>query len=152
MSEFNRITREVLPGRFIFLPKYSLELLKISTWGSDVWLVTPEPKREACSTSDQRAVINGIPVITTKTGGMAEYVQEFNFETVEGNGFFIEPYNPRALYEKLSLFSNLWYEWHDNNNSNPYSLLKLNAFNSGRALDIRLTLKKYKKQFIKLMK
>lgn len=152
ISEFNRIAREVLPGRFIFLPKYSLELLKIGAWGSDVWLVTPEPKREACSTSDQRAVINGIPVITTKTGGMAEYVQEFNPENGEGNGFFIDPYNARTLYEKLRLFSNLWYKWHTNNGSNPYSILKLNAFNSGRALDIRSALNKYRKLFVKLMK
>ena len=152
MSEFNRIAREALPGRFIFLPKYSLELLRIGAWGSDVWLVTPEPKREACGTSDQRAVINGIPVITTKTGGMAEYIQEFNPENGEGNGFFIDPYNARTLYEKLKLFSNFWYKWHNDNGDNPYSRLKLNAFNSGRALDIRLTLKKYRRLFIKLIK
>ena len=126
--------------------------MRIGAWGSDVWLVTPEPKREACGTSDQRAVINGIPVITTKTGGMAEYIQEFNPENGEGNGFFIDPYNARTLYEKLKLFSTFWYKWHNDNGDNPYSRLKLNAFNSGRALDIRLTLKKYRRLFIKLIK
>lgn len=152
MAEFNRIARDELPGQFVFLPAYSLELLKAGAWGSDVWLVTPEPRREACSTSDQRAVINGIPVITTNTGGMKEYIKEFNPETSEGNGFFIEPYNAKTLYEKLRIFSNLWYKWHDEGDNNSYLRLKLNCFNTGRQLDIRQALREYKKVILRLAK
>lgn len=149
MSEFSRMAKEEFPGKFVFVPEYNLELLKLGAQGSDVWLVTPEPKREACSTSDQRAGTNGIPSVTTKTGGMKEYIEEFNPEKGTGNGFFIEPYEPRTLYEKLSIFSDLWYAWRERGDK-TYPQLKRNVFESGKTLDISIMLGEYLKLFKKI--
>lgn len=150
IADWIRIARDELAGRFVLLNAYDVELLKQGAWGSDVWLVTPEPKKEACSTSDQRATINGVPVATSKTGGMREYIEEFDSATGLGNGFFIEPYEPKALYEKLRIFSNLWYEWHEHRRG-PYPDLKYNAFRSGSKLDIQTMLEKYSEIFEKML-
>ncbi|KKU15363.1 hypothetical protein A3A20_01760 [Candidatus Wolfebacteria bacterium RIFCSPLOWO2_01_FULL_45_19] len=143
MSEFTRLARDVFQGRFAFIPQYTTELLQAGAWGSDVWLATPEPGLEACGTSDQRAILNGIPVITSRTGGPMEYLEEFNPESANGCGFFIDPYNSRTLYEKLRIFSSLWYAWKEQGDER-YPTLKLNAFGKRHELDIVTCLEKYK--------
>jgi len=149
MEQFGHMATSTLRGRFVFLPKYSTNLLQMGAWGSDIWLVTPELKREACSTSDQRAAINGIPVLTSKTGGMLEYIEEFNPKTKTGNGFFLDPYDAITLYGKLSIFADLWYKWRLNGDQS-YPALTLNAFSKRGTLDIRGTLEEYKSLFRKI--
>jgi len=143
MSEFSKISHNILPGRFVFIPKYNTKLLLHGAQGSDIWLVTPEPRLEACGTSDQRAIMNGIPVITSRTGGMAEYIEEFNLKTRNGCGFFIEPYDSKTLYEKLKIFSEIWYAWKEKGDDR-YLKLKINAFQKRKEIDILSCLEAYK--------
>lgn len=146
MEEFNQWThRRDLAGKFVFLPAYDIELLKIGAFGCDLWLCTPKPYREACGTSDQRATLNGNPVLTTKTGGTGEYVKEFDILTGKGNGFFIDPYNPLTLYQKLKIVSDIYYSWREKND--PLWLkIKMNAFRTGKSLDISFMVQNYKKK------
>jgi starch phosphorylase len=150
MSEFTRLTRENLKNRFVFIPEYTLDLLQMGAWGADVWLATPKLGREACGTGDQRAQINGIPVITSRTGGPMEYLEEYDEKNESGSGFFIEPYTPAGLYQKLKIFSKIWYEW-QNKKSVSYPKIKHNSFLKGRELDIKFMLAEYKKIFERLM-
>ena len=152
IEEFNRWNdNSQLRGKFVFLPEYDLELLRFGARGSDVWLCTPEPGREACGTSEQRAIINGNPVLTTKTGGPKEYIQEFNPTTCSGNGFFIDPYNPKVLYEKLKIISDLYYAWLNNGN-NCWPTLRMNAYKTGMSfLDSRLSLEEYNSRIFDIL-
>lgn len=138
-----------LKGKFVFLAEYNLELIKIPAQGCDIWLHCPWPKWEACGTSDQRATINGNPVLTTKTGGAKEYIKEFNPETGEGNGFFIEPYKPETVYQKLKVISQLYYDWIEKRND-LWLKLRKNVFETGKSLDISDMIEKYQKLFEKL--
>lgn len=146
IEEFNQWSRcRDLAGKFVFLPAYDLELLKIGALGCDMWLCTPKPFREACGTSDQRAIINGNPVLTAKTGGTGEYIKEFDALTGKGNGFFIDPYNPLTLYQKLKMVSDIYYSWREKDDS-LWLKLKMNAFRTGKSLDVAFMVQNYKKR------
>jgi len=141
MAEFqNWMDNPLLSGKFIFLPEYSFKLLRLGAQGCDVWLSCPLPEWEACGTSDQRAAINGRVNLTTKAGGAKEYIVEGN------NGFFIEPYEPRTVYNKLKIISDLYYTWIEKNGKQWPNICRA-SFEAGKSLDILPMIEKYKKIF-----
>ncbi|MDP3963871.1 MAG: glycogen/starch synthase [bacterium] len=146
MQDFGRVASNGLRGSFAFMPDYRLDILLAGVQGADLWIVTPEPGREACGTSDRDAAHNGIPSVASCTGGMKEWMTEFNANSYEGNGFFINPYNPRTLYEKMRTFSDLWYAWREHGDQ-AYVRLKQNVLQASPALDIRPALAEYEKLF-----
>lgn len=151
MAKFSHMmSNENLKGKFVFFQDYTLELLRAAAWGSDVWIAMPEPGREACGTGHQRTAANGIPAIVSRTGGMIEYLREFNPETTTGNTFFIDPYEPLTIYKKLKTFSDLWYAWHATGDPR-YPTLKMNVFKTGLGLDIIPALEKYKTLYAKMI-
>jgi len=151
VSEFMRWMEDSrLQGNFVFLPDYSFELLKKSAAGCDFWLSCPWPGQEGCGTSDQRAVLNGNPTITTRTGGAMEYIHEFDPETGEGNGFFIEPYDSITLYRKLKIISDLYYAWLESGNT-LWLKLRMNAFQTGKSLDITTMIGEYQRKSFELL-
>lgn len=151
MAKFTHMmSNENLKGKFTFFQDYTLELLRAAAWGSDIWIAMPEPGREACGTGHQRSAINGIPAVVSKTGGMIEYLQEFDPENTTGNTFFIDPYEPLTIYKKLKIFSDLWYAWRATGDPR-YSALKMNVFKTGFWLDIIPVLEKYKTLYTKMI-
>jgi len=150
MGEFHNWMENRLRDRFIFIPKYSLELLQYAAWGSDVWFSCPIPCMEACGTSEERAMVNGVPDITTRSGGAAEYLRVWGNNGI-GNGLFIEPYQPITLYYKLREFSDLYYDWVLNGNTR-WLQLRMNAFETGKTLDIVPMIEKYEKIFEELLR
>ncbi len=151
MSEFRKWMSEPgLAGKFVFLPEYNLELLKLGAQSCDVWFSCPLPQWEACGTSDQRASINGTVNLTTKAGGAKEYIREYNPVTGKGNGFFIDPYEPMTVYNKLKVISDLYYA-HQEHGDKRWPKLCLNAFRAGKKLDIVSMIKKYEQIFEKLL-
>ncbi len=52
----------------VFLPQYDLDLAKVLTAGSDVWLNTPLPPMEASGTSGMKAAHNGVPSLSVLDG------------------------------------------------------------------------------------
>lgn len=146
MQDFGRMAANGLKDRLAFMPDYRLDILLAGVQGADLWIVTPQPGREACGTSDRDAAHNGIPSVASHTGGMKEWITEFNPNTYEGNGFFIEPYTKRTLYEKLRAFSDLWYAWREHGDR-AYVRLQQNVLNASPALDIRPALAKYERIF-----
>ena len=141
-----------LRGKFLHINDYSFDLLLKGARGSDVWFSAPWLKWEACGTSDQRAAMNGIINLTSKTGGAMEYIKEFSSQADGGNGFYIEPYEPRTIYEKLKIISSLYYA-HQENNDKQWLKLMQNVFEVGKKLDITLMIEEYKeKLFVPLTK
>lgn len=151
MSEFERWMREpCLRGKFVFLPEYNLKLLQLAARGCDIWFTCPLPGWEACGTGDQRATINRKANLTTKTGGALEYIREFDPITGKGNGFFIDPYEPKTVYEKLKIISDLYYAWIENGDDR-WLKLKMNTFRAGKLLDVVCMIKKYQRLFEDLL-
>ncbi|MDD5145394.1 MAG: glycogen/starch synthase [Candidatus Pacebacteria bacterium] len=143
INEFNKWMQDPLLNKnFVFLQRYDFELLKLFGWGLDLGLHCPIKKREACGTSTQRWTINGIPTITSKTGGDVEFISEFNPETHEGNGFFIDPYSSYTVYQKAKAYSQIYYETIEEKNDTLLYLME-NTFESRKKIDITGTLKLY---------
>lgn len=60
----------------IYIPDYDLEVAKIIIQGSDIWLFTPFSGWEACGTSYMKALVNGVPVVSSRDGGVIEIVED----------------------------------------------------------------------------
>lgn len=65
------LTRE-FPDSIVFLENYNIQLGKLLTQGSDVWLNTPRRPMEACGTSGMKAAMNGALNLSTLDGWWAE--------------------------------------------------------------------------------
>jgi len=74
-----------LEGRLIFLEDYGLKLAQLLTSGSDVWLNTPLPGREACGTSGMKALYNGVLHASTLDGWWAEAYDGKNGWVIDGS-------------------------------------------------------------------
>lgn len=144
IQEFNNWANNNYRGKFVFIPEYDFEFLKKGAAGCDVWLSCPWPRWEACGTSDQRAAIDGNINLTTRTGGAKEYIQE------RINGFFIEPYEPKAVYDELKIISDLYYGWVEKGDSS-WLKLKWNAYQTGKKLDITNMIKEYEDRIFKFL-
>lgn len=55
-----------------YLDNYDIELAKLMTSGTDIWLNTPIPPREASGTSGMKAAINGVPSFSVLDGWWIE--------------------------------------------------------------------------------
>lgn len=141
----------LLPGRFVYIPEYTYELLQFAAWSLDALMEIPLAILEACGTSGMRIFRNGKTNIATRTGGMREYVEEFNPASGKGTGFFVEPYTPLGLFEKLRQFSEIWYRWREHGDG-PYPDLAGNVFRASSDLDVgRMILDGYVPIFEKLV-
>ncbi|HQL41338.1 MAG TPA: hypothetical protein PLO93_03480, partial [Candidatus Omnitrophota bacterium] len=75
-----------LKGKFLFVEKSGIEIMKKVINATDVWVSMPRCTREACGTSDQRAALTGGYNIATATGGPLEYI-------IHGvNGWLMDPF------------------------------------------------------------
>ena len=57
---------------FAFLPNYNMDVARLMTSGSDIWLNTPEPPKEASGTSGMKAAFNGVPSLSVLDGWWLE--------------------------------------------------------------------------------
>jgi len=130
-------------GKFAFLEEYNFELLKMT--GYDFWFHCPWPGWEACGTSSQRHYISGEPALTTRTGGDMEFVQEFDPKTGQGNGFYIDPYDPMTVYRKMKAYSDIYYDWQEYGVP-TLLVLNNNAYETGKTLDITEMIKNYREK------
>jgi glycogen phosphorylase len=58
--------------KVVYLPNYDLELGKLLTAGSDLWLNTPQRPMEASGTSGMKAAHNGVPSLSVLDGWWIE--------------------------------------------------------------------------------
>jgi len=132
-----------LQGKFAFLEEYNFEILKLT--GYDLWFHSPWLGWEACGTSTPRHYMSGEPALTTRTGGDMEFVQEFDPKTGQGNGFYIDPYDPMTVYKKLKAYSDIYYDWREYGIPTLLTLNK-NAYETGKNLDITGMIKHYREK------
>ena len=58
--------------KIAYLENYDIELARLLTAGSDVWLNTPQPPLEASGTSGMKAALNGVPSLSVLDGWWIE--------------------------------------------------------------------------------
>lgn len=65
---------ETLKGKIklVYLEDYGIELARLLTSGTDLWLNTPQPPLEASGTSGMKAAVNGVPSFSILDGWWAE--------------------------------------------------------------------------------
>lgn len=111
-------TIEELHGRVtcVFLPNYDMELAKVMVAGSDVWLNTPLPPKEASGTSGMKAALNGVLNLSVLDGWWVEACIEGVTGWsigLDGDGSS-EGHHAVALYDKLAaVVLPLYYEQPD---------------------------------------
>lgn len=72
LTKIQKIVKEDLKSRVVYLQGYNMETAKLLVSGSDVWLNTPVVGFEACGTSGMKACLNGVLPCSTNDGWVAE--------------------------------------------------------------------------------
>ncbi len=75
------------PGRVVFLENYDMEIGRMLTRGSDVWLNNPRRPKEASGTSGMKAAMNGVLNLSILDGWWPEACQHGVNGWQFGNGF-----------------------------------------------------------------
>ncbi|RJP59824.1 MAG: hypothetical protein C4541_05420 [Candidatus Auribacter fodinae] len=75
-----------------FICQYDITIAKYAVRGSDIWLMQPIEKKEASSTSHQKALAAATLVISTYDGAMIENVVDIDINPKRANGVFITPF------------------------------------------------------------
>lgn len=58
----------------VYIPSYDLETARLLVKSTDLWLFTPFSGWEACGTSYMKAMVNGVPVLASRDGGVLEII------------------------------------------------------------------------------
>ncbi|MEM1675743.1 MAG: glycogen/starch/alpha-glucan phosphorylase [Desulfurococcaceae archaeon] len=136
----------------VYIHDYDVDKAKTIIQASDVFLFTPFSGWEACGTSYMKALVNGIPVLSSRDGGVVELVRDFYNGWLFGDDIrsFINIYTDkraeiidendyREFSSKLLSIFNIY-----NYNRNCYWSIALNAFRETPSrVDVRNVLKKY---------
>lgn len=84
-----------LSGHALYIPNYNIDVARMLTRGSDIWLNTPEMGKEASGTSGMKAISNGVLNLTVQDG----WTKEVDWD---GLGWVLNNDNlPLDLYEQL---------------------------------------------------
>lgn len=139
MKEFYRISQE--KKNVIFIPEYNVEIAKLITQGTDLFLFTPIPGLEASGTSFMKACANGTPILTSFSGAVPEIVENNKNAWVFGD----EKNSSYELFEaRLREIYKIFFEKRE-----EYNKLCLNTVLSFiPRVDIRNSLKKYYPKFL----
>jgi len=63
-------------SNLIYIHDYDLEKAKLLLGGGDLLLFTPFPGWEACGTSYMKASVNGVPTLSSRDGGVLEFIED----------------------------------------------------------------------------
>lgn len=90
-----------------YLQNYDMEIGKLMTAGSDVWLNTPQPPLEASGTSGMKAALNGVPSLSVLDGWWLEGHQEGITGWAIGNRLADGDKADRTVEDAASLYEKL---------------------------------------------
>lgn len=136
----------------VYIHNYDVEKAKTIIQSSDIFLFTPFSGWEACGTSYMKALVNGVPVLSSRDGGVVELVRDFYNSWLFGEDIrsFINIYTDkraevidendyREFSSKLMSILNIY-----SYNKYCYWATALNAFKEiPSRVDIKNVLKKY---------
>ena len=85
-----------------FVCQYDVSIAKHGVRGSDIWLMQPVEKKEASSTSHQKALGAATLVASTYDGAMLENVVDIEIDAQKANGAFLTPLIIHRTLDKSS--------------------------------------------------
>ncbi|MEJ2545411.1 MAG: glycogen synthase GlgA [Calditrichaceae bacterium] len=88
--------QQTFKDKVVFYLGYNFELSHLIEAGSDMFVMPS--KYEPCGLNQIYSLKYGTVPIVRKTGGLADTVEFYNWETQEGTGFVFDYYNPDSLY------------------------------------------------------
>ena len=93
-------------GRVVFLADYDMNIARHLVQGVDIWLNNPRRPQEACGTSGQKVVLNGVLNCSVLDGWYAEGFDGLNGFAIGDGREYTNPerqdeYDRQALYEVL---------------------------------------------------
>ncbi len=83
-----------------FICQYDISVAKYAIRGSDIWLMQPIEKKEASSTSHQKALGAATLIVSTYDGAMIENVVDMDIDPDKANGAFITPLIMYRIFTK----------------------------------------------------
>ena len=138
-----------LKGKFVFVPGSDTNLLKMQAIGADILMNCPEPKMEACGTSDQRSARNGGINLAVRSGGPPEYIMDGI------NGMLVGPYENREeffdvgqkdILDKLAILSKMYYD--SNDGCGKWMDMKLKSYLSSSKVTAMAMEKRYARVYL----
>ncbi|OYT38172.1 MAG: glycosyl transferase family 1 [Desulfurococcales archaeon ex4484_58] len=134
----------------VYVHEYSVEAAQYILRGSDLLLYTPFSGWEACGTSYMKSLVNGVPILSSRDGGVIEIVEDNVNSWLFGEDIrdFINIYTDERAGEiderDYSEFSYRLLEIINSYGSDKYWDIAYNAYTTipGR-VDIKNVLKKY---------
>lgn len=95
LADFFRRAQETFPQKMCFYDGYNVALSHLIEAGSDMFVM---PSRyEPCGLNQIYSLKYGTVPIVRKTGGLADTVELYDWETQEGTGFVFEYFNSDSL-------------------------------------------------------
>ncbi|MBN1408664.1 MAG: glycogen synthase GlgA [Calditrichaceae bacterium] len=91
--------QQTFSNKVVFYLGYNFELSHLIEAGSDMFVMPS--KYEPCGLNQIYSLKYGTVPIVRKTGGLADTVEFYNWETQEGTGFVFDHYNADSLYWAL---------------------------------------------------
>ena len=149
MKLFRRLHKEV--ENVVYIPNYSRAIARALLTGADLLLFTPFSGWEACGTSYMKAAINGVPTLSSRDGGILEFI-------VDGvNGWLfgedvrtlVDYYSPEAMKineEEYNQFRDLFLKIYELYRSNPEGYYKVGS-NALRAFVARANMERVMKEY-----
>ena len=147
VAEFsNQMGKEDVKGKFIFVNETGIELMKLATSASDVWVSMPRATREASGTSDQRAALNGHYNIATATGGPLAYIKHgitgwlmdiFNIWNLQSENIFSR-YDEAKFAQVVRRFNSQEngiieeFRWHGRRQLGEYFIEAIDLYNNAK--------------------
>ncbi len=101
-----------------FICQYDVTVAKYGVRGSDLWLMQPVEKKEASSTSHQKALGAATLVASTYDGAMIENVIDIEVDPKKANGVFITPI---IAHRTIAKSHNRLHIVHGNNHGGYYN-------------------------------
>ena len=98
-EELLRSLRKKYPQKFAVALEFNDKLAHLIEAGSDFFLMPS--KYEPCGLNQMYSLRYGTIPIVRATGGLADTVHDYEFETGKGNGFTFEDYTGEALLEAI---------------------------------------------------
>jgi starch phosphorylase len=93
-------------GRLVFIENYSMHVARQLVQGVDAWLNTPRRPLEACGTSGQKAILNGVLNLSILDGWWAEAYDGSNGFAIGGGEVDADP-EAQDRRDSLALFAAL---------------------------------------------
>ncbi|MEM1879996.1 MAG: glycogen/starch/alpha-glucan phosphorylase [Desulfurococcaceae archaeon] len=150
LKKFKELSQKF--NNVVYIPDYRTDVAKVLMAGSDIWLFTPFSGWEACGTSYMKALVNGVPVVSSRDGGVIEIVEDnlngwlFGDDIREFINIYEDP-RARTIDEKdYKEFSNKLTKAIETYYGKPdeYWTIALNAWRDvPEKVDIRRVLRKY---------